>query len=300
MSKILINGATGSLARLVTEELLKKVDPKDLTLMTRSPEKLADRAAQGVRVCRGDYRDPKSLDAAYKGNDIMMLISSLQVGKRIPEHRNAIAAAKKAGIKHILYTSVAGVHPGNPTISAGDHIATEQDLIESGLGYTIFRDQTYAEMFTPMEQSALQCGKWYHVGDKGMLAPVSRRDIALCAATCLLEPEKHNRVIYEITGPELLTLKEISQMFEELYNTPIEYTIISPEEMYEKFDSWGIGRRVQEGASDPGVLFGSEEIVSAYIAFDQDYHAILSHHVELITGKKPLKLLEILKEDKPA
>ena len=300
MNKIAISGASGDLGRRTTENLLQRAAPENLTLVTRTPGNLADRAAQGARVCRGDYRDLESLEAAYAGNDVLMIISGHSVAKRIPEHRNAIAAAKKAGIEHIVYTSVAGVHPRNGTISAGDHIVTEQDLRESGIGFTMLRNQTYAELFTPMSQSALESGTWFQVGDHGMIAPVSKRDIALCAATCLLEPDKHSRVAYEITGPELLSFRSISQMVAELYAVSIGYAVITPEEMYAKFDSWGIPRGYTDYADNPAVAYGSDEIVSAYIAFDQDFHAILSHHVEFITGKKPYSLREIMAADKLA
>jgi NAD(P)H dehydrogenase (quinone) len=298
MNKIVISGASGDLGRRTTEILLQRVEPHNLTLVTRSPDNLAAAVAQGAKVRRGDYRDLASLELAYEGSDVLMIISGHAVSKRIPEHRNAIAAAKKAGIKHIVYTSVAGVHPRNPTISAGDHIVTEHDLRESGLGYTILRNQTYAELFTPMAQSALACGKWFQVGDRGMISPVSKRDIALCAATCLLEPDMHSRVTYEITGPELLTFTDISQVISDLYDVPIEYVVVTAEEMYAKFDAWGIPRGFTEGAADPAVTYGSDELVTAYIAFDQDYHAILSHHVQFITGKRPHPLGEILEADR--
>jgi NAD(P)H dehydrogenase (quinone) len=298
VSRIAISGASGDLAKRVTEILLKKVDAKNLTLVSRSPLDRSEAAARGARVCLGNYRDLASLEAAYEGCDALMLISGHAVSKRIPEHRNAIAAAKKAGIKHIVYTSVAGVHPRNPTISAGDHIVTERDLYDSGLGYTILRNQTYSELVTPMAQSALHLGKWFQVGDKGLISPVSKRDIALCAATCLLETERHSRVTYEITGPQLLSFREIASMMSEVYERPIEYVVLTPEEMYAKFDEWGFARGVTEGVADPGAVYGSDELVTAYIAFDQNYHAILSHHVEFITNQKPIALREIVEEAK--
>ncbi len=300
MRNIAISGASGDLGRRITEILLKRTEEKNLTLVTRNPEALRDAAARGAKVCRGDYRDLPSLEAAYQGNDVLMVISGHAVSRRIPEHRNAIAAARKAGIKHIVYTSVAGVHPRNGTISAGDHIVTERDLHESGLGFTILRNQTYAELFTPMSQSVLRSGKWFQISDNGMISPVSKRDIALCAATCLLEPDRHSRVTYEITGPDLLTFRDISKMISNLYNVPIEYIVLTPEEMYAKFDAWGIPRGYTEGATEPAQTYGSDELVSNFIAFGEDYHAILSHHVQFITGKKPRPLLEILEQDKRA
>lgn len=132
------------------------------------------------------------------------------------------------------------------------------------------------------------------MGDKGLVAPVSKDDIALCAATCLLEPEKHSRVIYEITGPQLLSFRDIADMFSRLYRVPIGYKIITPAQMYEAFDAWGIPRSFNEDSDHPAASYGSDEIVSAYVAFDQGYHAILSHHVEFITGQKPVPLREIM------
>ncbi len=300
MVRIAVSGASGDLGRRTTEILLERMDPRDLTLVTRHPQNRADAADRGVKVVAGNYRDPESLEQAYEGNDVLMLISGHAVAKRIPEHRNAIAAARKAGIKHIVYTSVAGIHPRNPTISAGDHIVTERDLYESGLGYTILRNQTYAELMTPMAQSALQSGTWLQVGDKGLISPVSKADIASCAATCLLEPERHSRVTYEITGPELLSFKDIAGLFSRLYNVAIDYKVITPEQMYSAFDAWGVPRGYTEDAADPAVTYGSEEVVTAYIAFDQGYHAILSHHVEFITGRKAVLLSDVIAKTKLA
>jgi len=294
MGTIAISGASGDLGRRTTEVLLDRLDPRDLTLVTRHPENRVDATRRGIRVVHGDYRNPDSLDQAYAGIDALMLISGHAVAKRIPEHRNAIAAAKKAGVRHIVYTSVAGIHPRNPTISAGDHIVTERDLQDSGLGYSILRNQTYSELFTPMAQSALESGTWLQLGNQGLVAPVSKDDIAACAATCLLEPDRHSRVIYEITGPELLSFRDIADMFSRLYNVPIGYKVITLEQMYAAFDSWGIPRAFDEHSSHAAKAYGSDEIVSAYVAFEQGYHAILSHHVEFVTGRKPVALGEII------
>lgn len=300
MSTIAISGAAGDLGTRIVDELLRRVPAHDLITTSRNPDKLINRAVQGARVRRANYRDPASLQAAYEGSDILMLISSHAVTERVPEHRNVIAAAKKAGVKHIVYTSTAGAHPRSPTHSAMEHIITERDLMESGLGYTILRNQTYAEVFTPMAQHALHSGKWLQVGDQGMLSPVSKQDIARCAAVCLTEPERHRGAVYEITGPELLTFKRISQLFAQLYGIAIEYTMLTPEEMYAQFDAWGFTRGYNENGADIGMLYGSDELVTAWIAMSQGFHAILSHHVQFITGKPPTALLEIIKAEKAA
>lgn len=294
MSRIVINGASGQLGRSIVEELARRSPPDMLTLVSRTPDALADWANKGARVVKGDYRDPESLDAAYAGADTLMMISGLDIRHRVPQHRNAIAAAQKAGIKHIVYTSVSGVHPMNRTPSSGDHVATEKALRESGLGFTCLRNQAYSDFMTMMAEAALRSGKWYHVGERGLFSPVTRADIALCAATILLAPERHDGVAYEITGPELISFQELARRFSELYDRPIEYVPLTAEGMYAKFDEWGAPRVGDPRASDPPVCFGSEELVENYVAWDELFHAVVSHHVELITGKPATPLNDVM------
>jgi NAD(P)H dehydrogenase (quinone) len=294
MSRIVINGASGQLGRIIVENLAQSVSPETLTLVSRTPEALSDWAAKGARVVQGDYRDPDSLDAAYAGAETLMMISGLDIRHRVSQHRNAIAAAQRAGVKHIVYTSVSGVHPLNRTPSCTDHVVTEKDLRESGLGFTCLRNQAYSEFMTMMAEAALRTGKWYHVGERGLFSPVTRADIALCAATILLAPKGHDGVAYEITGPELISFQELARRFAELYNRPIEYIPLSAQGMYAKFDEWGAPRIGDPRASDPPVCFGSEELVENYVAWDELFHAVLSHHVELITGKPATPLHEVM------
>jgi NAD(P)H dehydrogenase (quinone) len=296
MTKIAISGASGDLGRRITAELLEAVTPEDLTLVTRTPEALQQHATQGVRVCQANYNDPTALTSAYRGIDVLMLISGLDVTHRVPEHRNAIHAARSAGVRHIVYTSVAGIHPRNPTLSASDHIATESDLRSCGLSYTVLRDATYSEVFpTIVAPSALRAGKWFQVQGKGRLAPVSKADIARCAAVILRDADFHAGATYEITGPELLTFREIAALTAEVYGSPIEFIEVSEAERFAIWDSLGVPRRYSEtmSAHPDAHMWTSDELVSAEVAFGQGYHGILSDHVEFITGRKPLSLREV-------
>ena len=142
---IIVTGATGNFGRQVTDILLQEVAPKDLILLTRRPERLADLAAEGVQVRKGDFDDPASLPAAFEGGERMLLISTARVGSRVGQHGAAIDAAKQVGVKHIAYTSFVGVHDDNPAIVTVDHRATEDLMRASGLAWTALRDSQYAE-----------------------------------------------------------------------------------------------------------------------------------------------------------
>ena len=130
---IVVTGATGHLGRLAVEALLARGVPADQIVATgRRIEALADLQERGVTVRRADYTDPESLRAAFAGAEKLLLVSGSEIGQRVPQHRNAITAAKEAGVRLIAYTSVARADSSSLTI-AGEHKATEQLLAESGI-----------------------------------------------------------------------------------------------------------------------------------------------------------------------
>jgi NAD(P)H dehydrogenase (quinone) len=293
MTKYVISGASGSICGKIATLLLEQVAAEDVTLVSRTPEKLDAFKQRGVTVHPGDYNNPAALERAYTGSDVLMMISSMAVTKRVPEHRNAINAAKKAGILHIVYTSTAGIHPQNPTLSASDHIVTEDDLRRCGMGTTIMRNACYAEVFpTVAAQPVLRSGEWVQVEGNGKLAPISKDDIARTAVACLLDPARHDGAVYEITGPDLVSFRDIAAMTSEVYGVPIKYTPVSVEARYAMLDAMGVPRTYSEGMDGhpDAHLWCSEEMVTADIAFQAGYHAILTGHVEYITGQKPMSL----------
>jgi NAD(P)H dehydrogenase (quinone) len=91
---IAITGATGHLGRLVIDDLLSAGVPgTDLIAIARDPDKALALTNAGVQVRVADYNDRESMQAALVGVDKMLLISSPQIGSRVPQHRNIIDAA---------------------------------------------------------------------------------------------------------------------------------------------------------------------------------------------------------------
>ncbi|MEH0632629.1 MULTISPECIES: SDR family oxidoreductase [Streptomyces] len=302
MSRIVISGASGDLGRRVTRLLLDEDPGVELTLVTRTPEKLADRVAQGVPVLKGDYTDPDSLDAAYKGAETLFLISGLNLGRRVSEHRNAIAAAQRAGIRHIVYPSVGGVqHPRNPAMSAKDHYQTEQDLRASGITFTFLRNHLYAEIVSNIWiASVVENGRLEMACGQGSLSPVAKGDVARSAAAVLRESERHAGAVYEITGPELLSMHDIVRIGSEVHGTPITYVPQTEEERLAFFDSVGLPRTYDPDMppSSEGHMWASDELVTADLAVAEGYQALLSHHVKLLTGREPERLRTVMERVK--
>ncbi len=139
---IAVTGASGQLGRLVVAELLKSVPASTLVVAVRSPEKVADLSALGVQVREADYDKPDTLEKAFAGVEKLLLISANEVGKRAPQHANVIAAAKKAGVPFMAYTSI--LHADTtPLPLAREHKQTEAMLAESGIPHAILRNGWY-------------------------------------------------------------------------------------------------------------------------------------------------------------
>lgn len=301
MGRIVISGASGDLGRRVTDLLLATDPDAELTLVTRTPEKLGRSETHRLRVARGDYRDAGSLDTAYRGGEILLLISGLNLGRRVSEHRNAIAAAQRAGIRHVVYTSVGGVQPNNPALSAKDHYQSELDLRASGLAHTILRNSLYSEIVSNVLLApGVATGLLRQATGEGFIAPVAKSDVAASAATCLLQNERHAGAVYEITGAELLNFHDIAAIGTEVHRAPVKYVPVSAEERLAFFDSVGIPRSYDPDMppSADGHMWASDELISAEVAVSEGYQAILSHHVKHITGQEPVSLRSVMERCK--
>ncbi len=200
-----ITGATGQLGRLVVEKLKEKTTAADLVALVRTPEKAAD---LGIEARPFDYSKPETLAASLKGIDHLLLISGNEVGQRKQQHENVINAAKEAGVKWIVYTSL--LHADKSTLGlAPEHLATEVALKASGIPYTILRNGWYTENYTAAVPGAIQAGAFTGSAGDGKISSAARVDYAEAAAV-VLTSEGHQGKVYELAGDETYTLTDLS------------------------------------------------------------------------------------------
>ncbi len=197
---IAITGATGQLGRLVIENLKKKVPATDIVALVRTPAKAAD---LGVAARAFDYTRPEQLAPALASIDTLLLISSSEVGQRAAQHANVITAAKQAGVRQIVYTSLlhADVSPLN---LADEHRQTEAMLKASGIAHTLLRNGWYTENYTASVPAALANGAFYGSAGQGRIASAPRADYAEVAAV-VLTSSGHAGKVYELAGDTAYT-----------------------------------------------------------------------------------------------
>ena len=295
MTRIVITGASGNYGRGLTDRLIAAGRAADLILITRSPAKLADRAAQGCTVRYGDFDKPETLAEAVQGAERMLLISGTRVGARVAQHKAAIDAAAAAGVRHIAYTSFIGIDdPANPAEVRHDHAETEALIRASGLAWTMLRDAHYADAMIVMAgPQVMQSGQWVSNAGEGLEAMVWRDD-CIASAAAVLTGEGHEGQVYNITGPELQTFREVAALMAEITGRPVEYVSTTDEEQYAMFDALGIPRRPVDDQTVAGLPWNSDDMVTFGQAIREGFLQVCTDDVERLTGRKARSVREMI------
>jgi NAD(P)H dehydrogenase (quinone) len=288
---LIVTGASGNFGRGAVSGLLAHVPAKELILVSRDPGKLMHYAGLGATVRRGDFDDAASLATAFTGGHKMLMISAMRVGKRIRPHTDAIEAAVKAGVKHIVYTSTIGATPDNPSLAVNDHRMTEEVLRKSGIAWTALRDSQYIDAIVEAAAPiAIANGRWMASAAEGKIAPVTRQDCIDCAVAVMAAQTGHENTVYNITGPELLSYRDIARIIAEVSGKPIEYCSVTDDDMYGMFDSMGIPREPVDDNVVGGVPWCSDDMVSFERSIREGRFAVISDDVQKLAGHPPQSL----------
>ncbi|HEX2921857.1 MAG TPA: SDR family oxidoreductase [Bacteroidales bacterium] len=233
--KIGITGATGKLGKLVVEQLKQRVGKDNLVGLVRNPDKAKD---LGIEARLFDYDNPEDLTDRLKGIDRILLISASEVGKRLKQHKNIISAAKDAGIKWIVYTSL--LHADSSTINlAGEHLETEKLLKDSGIDHTILRNGWYTENYTGSIRGALAGGAFIGSADSGKISSAARADYAEAAAI-VISDESYRGRIFELAGDNAFTLSDLAAEVSRQIGRSIPYKNFSEAEYARVLESFNI------------------------------------------------------------
>ena len=239
-----ITGATGQLGRLVVETSLETVPPERIVALVRTPAKAADLAARGVQVREADYDRPQTLATAFAGVERVLLISSNEVGSRLPQHQAVIEASRTAGVELLAYTSILRADD-TPAKLADEHKATEAAIAASGLPAAILRNGWYTENKTSSLGEALQHGALVGASGDGRFSAASRLDFAQAAAAVLTADDQAGK-IYELAGDEAFTMAELAAEVSRQAGRPVAYTNISQAE----YTAMLVGVGLPEGLAD--------------------------------------------------
>ncbi|MBO0985865.1 SDR family oxidoreductase [Rathayibacter sp. SD072] len=268
---IAITGATGAVGGRVARELADAGLP--LRLLVRDPSRAPELA--GAQVVRSTFAEP---GASLVGVRLLLMVSASENERRLAEHRSLVAAAAETGVEHVVYTSFAGAAHDAVFTLARDHAATEDALRDSGMGWTFLRDNLYLDFLPDMlgEDGAIR-----GPAGTGRAAVVAREDVARTAAVILRSPDEHRDALYELTGPEALTLDEVAATLTAA-GRPAVFVDETLEEAYASRQRWN------------APAWQLDAWVSTYTAIAAGQLEHVSGDVERLTGRPPLSLAGFL------
>jgi NAD(P)H dehydrogenase (quinone) len=223
---IVVTGASGQLGRLVVADLLRIAPEARLIGIVRNPAAAKDLTDRGVELRVARYEDAASVAAALAGADKVLLISSSEARRRIPQHRHVIDAAKAAGAKLFLYTSILHADT-NPMALAIEHRETEALIHSSGLPFVLLRNGWYTENYTAGLAAALRHGVILGAAGDGRVSSAARADFAAAAAAMLASPATQTGRVYELAGDSAYTLTELAAEIARQSGRPVIYRNLS-------------------------------------------------------------------------
>ncbi len=291
MTKLLVTGAAGQLGRAVLHHLLETsgVSAGDIVAASRDTSRLADLAAKGIETRKADFTDEAGLAAAFAGIDRLLIISTDDLatpGGRIKQHKAAVAAAAKAGVKHILYTSMP--NPDKSLVSfAPDHLGTEDAIKATGIPYTILRNAWYDDNYLMSMPHNLETGTWYTAYGAGKVSNISRDDCARAAAAALANPPAGSTTL-TLTGSESLNAEEIAALVSKATGKPLNVMHVTDEQLAGGLTSTGL----------PDFLV--KMLVSADANIRAGNFDLVTGDFEKLTGQKPQLLSAYLENSRDA
>lgn len=290
MGKILITGATGNLGSRTLELLLKKVQSNQVAMLVRNPEsdKVARFIKEGVEAHQGDYFDYNSLLQAFNGVEKVMLISAVAFTDRNTQHFNVIAAAKQAGVKQVIFTSIIRKENSNlilPEVTMSDLFA-EQTLKASGLDYTILRNPPYLEVINSFSGDALKFGSVRVPKGSGKVSAASLDDLA-AANVAVLTENGHENKSYTLSGSEGSSFEDIAAALSEISETNIPYEAISETEYIDTMVANGLPVHM------------TDFLLGWMRAINTGEFSETSGDLERLIGRKPMSYKEFLKIKSP-
>ena len=265
---ILVTGATGhvggELARLL------QADGHKVRVLVRDPHKAAHLPRRIQRVV-GDLGRPETLPAAFDGAERVFVMGT---GHGLEYTANAVAAATTAGVQRIVNLSSIGVALAPMPIMGRWHREREEVIEATGVGCTLLRPSNFMTNALWWAAAIRAEGMVRDPVGPGRLSLIDPADIAAVAAAALTEDD-HTGPAYVLTGGELLTVKQQTQILSDVLGRPIQYLEQTPEQAADVMLAQGAAAELVAATRDLNELFRA------------DRAAIVTGVVERLTGRPP-------------
>lgn len=224
--KVAVTAVSGQLGSAIAQQLISKIGKENVVGTARNTSKAEH---LGITLHPGDYNSKSDFVAAFNGVDVVMILSGMDAPeKRIEQHRNIINAARDAGVRKIVYTSIVG-DEGNTTFDAivRGNRQTEQDIRESGLEWSIGRNGLYIEPDVEHMETYKKDGKIANCAGDGLCSYTTRDELAYAYVQMILYDDRNSQT-FNLSG-EAITQQQLATYLNRAFGTRLVYEEMTTE-----------------------------------------------------------------------
>ena len=222
---VLVIGATGLVGGEVARLLARR--GVSVRALARDPGRAAPLAALGIGIVAGDLGAPESLARACAGVERVFLASALDP-RQVELQGNAVEAARRAGVRHVVKLSGLATAPESSVASGRWHAQTERQIEASGMGWTHLRPLFFFQNLLRAAPHVAGSGVLPDTTGDAPIAGVDARDVAACAAAALAT-DAHLGCAYQLTASEAFSYSELADRLSRLLGRAIRTLEITPE-----------------------------------------------------------------------
>ncbi|MDQ3912670.1 MAG: SDR family oxidoreductase [Actinomycetota bacterium] len=267
--RVLVTGATGNIGSAVLDILgTMDLSPRALVHDESKARTMTDK---GVKAFVGDFLKPDGLAPTLEGVGTILLITPHHP-KQVAQATNIIEAARDSGNDpRIVRLLVAQASHEAPTKNCRQHAQIEEELISSGLPYTLLRPTTFMQNTLATTRTVASEGRIDQPFKDGKLGMIDARDIGE-AATKVLTEDGHEGKTYTLTGPEAISFHDIAEILSEVLGKKVDYVPITLEKAKEAMLGMGLSE------------WKAEVLIEYATAHSQGYSNFTTEDVEQLTG----------------
>ena len=277
---ICVTGASGTVSSEVIRQLESSKAPFRGAYFSKKKAEAA--RARGIEAFIIDYNQPETLRAAFQGCDKLFLLGPNALNHSELE-RNAVEAAKAAGVRHIVKQSVMGAAEEAYSL-AKVHRPVEKAIESSGSAWTFLRPNSFMQnAVTFMGKTIRAESAFYSASGQAKIGHVDVRDIAAVAVKVLSGPNYEGKT-YTLSGPEALTYDELASELSKALGRPISHVNLSPSDLK--------GGMLAEGM--PEAI--ADRMLDLERYFREDRASRITNDIKQVTGREPRRFAEYVRE----
>jgi uncharacterized protein YbjT (DUF2867 family) len=272
LAAILITGATGNIGRELTKELSTRKVP--YRVMIRSADDAeAFSSLEGAEVVTGDFDDAETVVHALQGVARAFLLTNSSE-RAEGQQSNFVDLAQRSRVKHIVKLSQWAASPNSPVRFLRYHAVVEQKIRESAMTYTFLRPNLFMQGLLAFRETIIGQGRFFAAVGDARISTVDVRDIASAAAAALVE-KGHEEQIYNLTGPEALSHREMAEKLSGALGRRIDFVDVPSDSMRKTLIEVGLP------------VWQADGLIEDYAHYSRGEAAEVATGVQDATGRPP-------------